>query len=117
MGHIDHAHHPEGNGQANGRQQQHRTQTQTEEQRIDLIIEGDLTFNTLHRSAGADADNGLIGGIGQRRQQVAHIGLQAGSEQVNGSDSQFRVGALFSLVHGDHQVHGALNLFTAFCDA
>ena len=47
MGHVDHTHDTEGDGQADGGQQQHRAQAEAEEQCIGGLVAGGTGVDTL----------------------------------------------------------------------
>src|SRR5690606_2221386 len=77
VGHVDHAHDAEGNGQADGRQQQDGAQARAEGEVLDEAVDADATGDGPQRRLGRLAQFGRgIRVAGQRGQGVARLLLQ-----------------------------------------
>ncbi len=102
VGHVDHAHDAEGDGQADGRQQQHRAQAQAEEDGVGGFIAGGAGVDGLERFFRRVAFGGGVGLRGAVAQHVLHRGFQAASHRVDGGQPGVQV-AVRVAQHGDAQ--------------
>ena len=94
MGHVDHAHHAEGDGQADGGQQQDRAQAEAKEYVLDETVELDAALNGFNRLGGSAAQLGVFVVLGDAAQRVAGFLLKRTAEGVNGGHALIAVAGL-----------------------
>ena len=94
MGHVDHAHHAEGDGQADGGQQQDRAQAEAEEHVFDKAVETDAALNGLDRLGSCGAQCCVFIVLGDAAQGVAGFLFQRAAEGVDGGHALITVTGL-----------------------
>ena len=94
MGHVDHAHHAEGDGQADGGQQQDRAQAEAKEYVLDETVELDAALNGFNRLGGSAAQLGVFVVLGDAAQGVAGFLLKRTAEGIDGGHALIAVARL-----------------------
>ena len=102
VGHVDHAHDAEGDGQADGGQQQHRAQAQAEKNGVGGFVALGALVDFIQRALRGVA---FGGGVALRQpvaQHVAHRRLQAAGHRVDGVQTLVELAGRVTQ-HGDVQ--------------
>ena len=102
VGHVDHAHDAEGDGQPDGGQQQHRAQAEAEENGVGGFVAFGALIDFLQCAVGGVA---FGGGVALRQtvaQHIAHRRLQAAGHRVDGVQALVKL-AVGVAQHGDVQ--------------
>ncbi len=102
MGHIDHAHNAEGDGKPDGGQGEHRSQAETEKQRLDGAVHLQFEIDAVEYRFRGGEDLRVVRFLLQTGEGVACLGFQIAVQLFDGASNDFRITAL-QFGHGDCQ--------------
>ena len=98
MRHVDDAHHAERDGQTDGDEHQHGSETQTEEQRLDTRIQTSLRVDALDRRGGrrthrfiALCKRAIVCSCDERREPVPDFGTESSGQRPDRGESRGRI--------------------------
>ena len=109
MGHVDDAHHAEGDRKANGGQHQYRAERQSEIQSLSRAIHFQLLFDACHGFSGCSYQRSIVAAHGLL-QGSAGFRVKAAGEGRYSSN----VALLFHVIDGQSFGECSLNRFTFF---
>ncbi len=109
MGHVDDPHDAEGDGEADGRQHQHRAQGEAEEQGLKLAVPVDATLDMRQDAAGGGLDLTIGLALQELGQGGAHRGVQGIPQAGEGGQARLGIRAV-EVQQGQHQAQGIPHL-------